>query len=174
MANTLPATGVWDYQFCNWENCFPSLPSGIKNVTTKVLAGTQTSSMILDITSNKNPGSGLITLKLYQTSVPTNSVVITWVASGCSSLGITESVKNTSFITYPNPATDFVNVEITSGYSKNGSIQVYNFVGEKLMEFNGIRNNIQKIDLAQLPVGAYFVKYYNGEGTSVKKIFKTK
>jgi hypothetical protein len=174
ITNTMPDTSIWKYQFCDWFNCKSVLPSGTTTITNEVSPQSQSASFSFHIYSNFKKGDGELTLNLYETSMPTNSLTITWNASACMSAGISENVTNTSFNVYPNPAQDFVNVEITSGYTKTGSIQVYNFVGDKLMEFNGIKNNVQKIDITKLPAGAYFVKYNNGEGTSVKKIFKTR
>jgi hypothetical protein len=174
ITNTMPDTSIWKYQFCDWFNCKSVLPTGTTTITNEVSPQSQSVSISFHISSNFKKGQGALVLNLYETSMPTNSLTITWNASACMSASILENVTNTSFNVYPNPAQDFVNVEITSGYTKTGTIQVYNFVGDKLMEFNGIKNNVQKIDITKLPAGAYFVKYNNGEGTSVKKIFKTR
>jgi Secretion system C-terminal sorting domain len=174
VSNTLPSSSLWSYLFCDWNLCYTSIPTTVKNVTKKIHGGSDSSFFALHITSNNNAGGGKLVVNLWETNAPSNSVTITWYASASAAAGVSEHLNNTGFITYPNPAADFVNVEITSGYSKTGSIQVYNFVGEKLMEFNGIKNNVQKIDLTKLPSGAYFVKYNNGESSSVKKIFKTR
>ena len=173
LTNTLPAAGVWTYQFCDWALCKGFLPTGTTDVGMVVPAGSSDRAFYVHMSSNYISASGSYVIKLYQTGVPSNSLTITWNASSCGS-GISESANQTNFIMYPNPAGDFVNIEITTGYSKTGFIQVYNFVGDKLIELKGIKSNVQKIDLAKLPVGAYFVKYTNGEGTSAKKFFKTK
>jgi hypothetical protein len=169
----MPDASVWDYQFCNWEYCFPYLPNTNVSVSRQIPAY-DTVSMTLDITSNNHNVKGTFILNLYETGNANNFQLLTWNVTGCViGAGISENTNNIGFNVYPNPARDFVNVEITSGYNKSGSIQVYNLVGEKLTELNGIKNSIQRVDLKGLPAGAYFVKYSTGEGASVKKIFKT-
>lgn len=172
VSNTLLSS--WTVMFCDWVNCLLTVPSGVKNISTKIPAGSHNESFIVHVTSNSNPGQGSLVLNLWQTSVPSNSVTITWIASACMSAGISEAANNTNFTAYPNPAQDFVNVEITKGYTQNSTVRVYNFVGEKMIEYTGIKSNVQKVDLSKLPEGMYFVKYSNEEGSSVKKILKTR
>jgi len=181
MGNTIGSTdGCWDYMLSDWSICMAMIPR-VDSVISRldVPANTSNNSMLLAPFPGKIKGSGTLVIEIFEKNFPSNSKTVTWNITGCSSgkvcaAGIAEAVNNTDFSMYPNPAQDFVNVEITSGYSRNGSIQVYNFVGDKLMEFDGMKNNVQRIDLSGLSAGAYFVKYDNGEGASVKKIFKTK
>lgn len=186
ISNTLPmqndingAGGCWDYQFCDWYKCLPFLPSDTMNPSLSIPATSQSSSMILDIITYTNKGQGSYILKLFETNNPSNSQIVTWNVTGCAAgnectAGISESVSKTNFILYPNPAGDFVNMEITKGYTNNGSIQVYDLAGEKLLELNGIKSSVQKIDLQSLAAGTYFIKYKSVEGVSDRKIFKTK
>ncbi len=180
VSNTLPKGNCWQYQFCDWEKCRINLPSGTSTPVAKVLANTQVSSMILDVVTLTNKGGGSFVLKLFETSNPSNAQTITWNVTGCTSgnecitSSISESTTNADFIVYPNPIEDFVNVSITTGYAESGYIQLFNITGEKLIELNGIKSSILKIDLQKLPAGAYLIKYGSGEGAAVKKVFKTK
>jgi len=181
LGNTLGNTdGCWDYMLCDWELCIMEIPSvGTVVSRSAIPAKKDSSDMKLTPLPGKIKGSGTLVIEVFEKSFPSNSKTITWNVTGCTSgavctAGISEAANNTGFSMYPNPAQDFVNVEITSGYSRNGSIEVYNVVGDKLIEFSELKTNIQKIDLTKLTAGAYFVKYSNGQGASVKKIFKTK
>jgi hypothetical protein len=180
VSNTLPSGDCWQYQFCDWEKCRINLPSGTNTPAAKIAANTRVSSMILDIVTLTNKGGGSFVLKLFETSNPSNSQTVTWNVIGCASgkgctaTGIPESFTDADFMVYPNPTEGFVNVNITRGYTESGYIQVFNVVGEKLIELNGMKSSIEEIDLQKLPVGAYLIKYGSKEGTAVKKIFKTK
>lgn len=189
ISNTLPLQndlngegGCWDYMFCDWQHCKNGLPIGTFTPAIKIpkdsVGGTM-SSMILDITTYYTKGQGSFVLTLFETSNPSNSQTVTWNVIGCTTgnectASVDQSSVNTSFSVHPNPAGDVVSVDITSNYFKGGSIQVYNLVGERLIELNGIKNNVQEINLQQLPAGAYFVKYDSGQGSSVKKLLKIK
>ncbi|MDD4991833.1 MAG: T9SS type A sorting domain-containing protein [Paludibacter sp.] len=58
---------------------------------------------------------------------------------------------------YPNPANDFININIPSNLDKE-KIKIYNYLGETVKEFNPI-NSVERLDISNLPFGCYFVKY---------------
>ena len=179
VSNAMPDIACWDYMFCDWNQCFPYLPSGTTYPQVLIPANTYTASMILDVTPFNNKGQGSFVITILETNNPSNSQTVTWNIYGCQTgtnctAGIFETVDNNNFVLFPNPAEDFINVEITNSYKPCSSIQVYNVVGEKLLEYSGIKNNKTKIDLTKLPAGGYFIKYYSGEGVSVKQFFKIK
>lgn len=173
LINSLPSDTLWNYQFCNWEQCFLTLPSGKRDVSIPVTAGTQTATLTLDLKSNTHQGGGVLSLMLYQTEVPTNSVVVTWTAAACVN-GVREIGKTTDFVIYPNPAVDLVNISITQGYSSTAQLALYNYMGKRITEYSNVGGNNQELDLSNLPTGVYFVKYSTPQGTSVKKLYKIK
>ena len=186
VSNTLPGFACWDYDFCDWEVCRPNyLPSGTIHPAVKIPSNSQNCfggllkcELKLSVYPGNNKGQGSLVINIFETTAASNSVTVTWNIYGCltganCSSGIVEPLDNSNFIVFPNPAEDFINVEITNGYKPYGSIQVYNIVGEKLINYSEIKNNITKIDLTKLPAGGYFIKYNSGESMSVKKFFKT-
>jgi hypothetical protein len=188
-SNTLPkgndasgSGGCWDYMLCDWDYCVFIIPAVDAVVSRSLIkAKTDLSSIKLSPVPGGIKGSGSLVIELFEKNFPSNSQTITWNIKGCqtgeecSYVGISEHTQNPEFNVYPNPATDFITVEIKSGFIKNNnSIQLYNLMGEKLMELNDLKDDLQKIDLKKLPEGVYFIRYNSGEGSSVKKIFKTK
>ncbi len=61
---------------------------------------------------------------------------------------------------YPNPATDMVNVEISTTVSGKLTMEVYNLMGQKIQSVEAMNNKAQ-INIGNLPAGAYVVDCYN-------------
>lgn len=183
-SNSLPSqydgeTGCWMYQLCDWELCTLKIPD-VNDVISRapIKANTKKNEMKLAVIPQTNKGGGTLVIELFEKDFPSNAKTVTWNVTGCATgQECTNSIKESSihadFIVYPNPAESFVNVELRSEYAKNASVQLYNLMGEKLIELTDLKTNLQKIDLAKLPAGGYFIQYNSGNGSSVKKIFKT-
>lgn len=183
-SNTLPSTfdgedGCWMYQLCDWELCTLKIPD-VNEVISRspIQPKTIHNEMKLTVMPGQIKGGGTLVIELFEKNFPSNAKSITWNVTGCSTgkectSGITENAVNAEFMVYPNPAQEFVNVELKSSYTKNSSIQFYNMMGEKLAEWNDLKSNTQRIDLTKLPAGGYFIKFNSGNGASAKKIFKT-
>jgi len=72
---------------------------------------------------------------------------------------------------YPNPAQNFLNIEIKNGISIEDRIQysIYSLEGQKLTS-GYIDVTIQEVNISELPTGTYLVKLTNNSN-SVNKIF---
>ncbi len=57
---------------------------------------------------------------------------------------------------YPNPASSYVNVEVSETVKGNIVMDVYNLMGQKIQSVNAVNNKAQ-IQIADLPAGAYLV-----------------
>jgi GH18 family chitinase len=107
-------------------------------------------------------------------------------ASGCGRVPVEiyhdcttgkEDLNLHSVSLYPNPASDFMNIEFTLGTSTNGYITMYNSVGGvvKSINVNNIGGTItKKINTSDLSNGLYFVKVKSGDVSSVKTVSITK
>ncbi len=75
---------------------------------------------------------------------------------------------------YPNPATDIVNVEITSPVNDNFTINIYNAVSSLVMSKQiAVNGKVkQTIDVTTLPAGLYIVEVTGNNGTAVRKMIK--
>jgi len=82
----------------------------------------------------------------------------------------------TSVRVYPNPATDVLNIEVNASQSSAMSINVYNIMGQKVMEQNVNVNagvNVPTINTADFTSGIYFVTVKaNGFENTMKFIVK--
>ena len=83
---------------------------------------------------------------------------------GASNIGVEEATA--SFTVKPNPASDVLFIENTTGTTT--SVAVYNVTGAKVMEEKFEANT--RLDVASLPRGMYIVRLQNEETDSVIRI----
>ena len=76
-------------------------------------------------------------------------------------LGINDEKQNYKFTLYPNPSSDFINIEPELNSSK---IEIYNSLGEKVAEYS----QVQKLDISNYPSGIYTIKSGNKTKSFVK------
>ena len=76
-------------------------------------------------------------------------------------LGINDTYKDYGFTIYPNPCSDFINIEPELNSSK---IEIYNSIGEKVAEYS----QVQKLDISNYPSGIYTIKSGNKTKSFVK------
>lgn len=75
-------------------------------------------------------------------------------------------------LAYPNPATGYLNVIITSKYNKEGSICILALDG-KLMQLQVTKGSgMETIDLSQLPQGIFICRYSNSKEIKTVKFIK--
>ena len=58
---------------------------------------------------------------------------------------------------YPNPATTFVNFDFQYGYDKSYSLQIFNFMGKKVVEIRSLSVHTN-LPLTNFYRGIYFYK----------------
>ncbi len=67
---------------------------------------------------------------------------------------------------YPNPANAAINFEFIQGYDKSLSLQLYNFMGKKVMEVNVV-NALTNVSLNNFYRGVYIFRLTNKNGAVV-------
>lgn len=80
---------------------------------------------------------------------------------------VEENGNETSFI-YPQPASDFLNVETTIPATK---IEILNSNGQ-LIQSHQANGNRNQINVTGLSAGMYFMRIYAAEGQSVKRFIR--
>ncbi|MFC2096608.1 T9SS type A sorting domain-containing protein, partial [Bacteroidota bacterium] len=84
------------------------------------------------------------------------------------SIGINKLDRNSINI-YPNPTNNKVTVEINQTQLIK-SIDIYNLVGEKVLNISGLNDIKYTIELSSLPKGMYIVKVNDQESSFVRRI----
>lgn len=87
--------------------------------------------------------------------------------------GIEEQTQTVAFNLYPNPASDFVNLNVSGADNEMVTIDVLNLLGSKVMDLGGkqpLMNGAKRIDISALPKGVYFLNIVadNRTRTSVR------
>ena len=75
------------------------------------------------------------------------------------------AANNAPFKIYPNPAGTNVNLQMPKALSSNTQIDVFNILGQNVLEIPQSSNSIITIDVSNWPQGSYFVRAINGAGS---------
>jgi len=78
---------------------------------------------------------------------------------------------NTNIITYPNPVTDVLNIDLT-GVASEGTISILSLDGKVLQVQKTSGTGIVTLNLSQLPQGIYLCCYTNETEIKTVKIIK--
>jgi hypothetical protein len=112
--------------------------------------------------------------------IPTTYTVVGTDVNNCSATyqyvlnvdactGLSKNATSENIMVYPNPASDVVNVVLSSGAIS--SIQVVDVTGRLVLSSNG-SGNTAAIDLQSLSNGVYYVKVSTGNSTDMIKVIK--
>lgn len=85
-----------------------------------------------------------------QTS-PLNTDIVNWVVGSTSNVEI--AAQNASVSVYPNPATDFIMIEMAEETA--GNITIHNLLGFEMLRLS---QAVGTIDISSLPAGVYIIK----------------
>jgi hypothetical protein len=86
-------------------------------------------------------------------------------------VGINEIIDNSIFTIYPNPANDYIMINV--GLSNMNEIQIFNVYGQCVMSVD-TQNNISeyRLDISNLPAGMYFIRITNDKNNIAKRFVK--
>lgn len=103
-------------------------------------------------------------------SAPSNGTVV----SSFETVGINETIDpSIGFKVSPNPAGDFINVNINSTQKQDASIYIFGIDGKKMQQLDTkLRTGKQSFTILteQIPPGIYFVKIQTEKGLNVQKL----
>jgi hypothetical protein len=85
-------------------------------------------------------------------------------------VGVDETMQPSSFQVYPIPVQHSISIYSNDNTIIKGII-IYNMLGKSL-SYEGTNTNLQKIDLDNLPAGAYSMYIYTNKGTENRKFLK--
>jgi hypothetical protein len=147
--------------------------SGV-DTTNKVLVGQFTTDGDFCFFLNIQIGDGAGGVQNYVWDAPGAGEITIPSLTYCSTVSVKTppEKKDPSVNLYPNPANDFVKIDITSyDKTKNNSYKVMNVLGETVLQ-SAITSNQATIDIEQLQSGMYFVEF-NLDGMKItKKVIK--
>ena len=88
--------------------------------------------------------------------------------------GVVDLITPASLNIFPNPAINFISVDLISKMQGNFSLNVLNVLGEVIYhETVAVNGNLSKrIDVVSLPQGVYFLELKNEKITLTEKFFK--
>jgi hypothetical protein len=86
-------------------------------------------------------------------------------------VGFTDpALVESELLLYPNPTSNLFT--LSSNQYLINSIELYNVLGEKVLEQHNLKTREVKLDVTALPPGIYFVKVFTEKGMVTKKLVK--
>jgi Secretion system C-terminal sorting domain len=101
-----------------------------------------------DVTVNWILGGSLSDILSYDRSTPDNSLI----------QQLTES--EISLKVYPNPATDFINIEISPADTGRLILELYNNSGVKVLSKPTVYQPVMQVIVGDVPSGIYYLKVF--------------
>jgi hypothetical protein len=102
---------------------------------------------------------------------PTTKEVINSGTKFTTVVGTNDLLESENVSVYPNPAQDFIQVDLSKTSFKATSYEVFNSLGQIVLSGAANQENL-RIDIAQLPINQYLVKINSAEGSVVKAFVK--
>jgi plastocyanin len=102
----------------------------------------------------------------------TGKIFVEGTATGNNS-DIPETITENQILIYPNPATDYLTIDLQSGNEKFQSIRILNLVGKELLSVNNPSGkSYQQINVSQFNPGLYLIQIDIDNGTKLFKFIK--
>jgi hypothetical protein len=80
--------------------------------------------------------------------------------------------NDNDFSIYPNPANNFITLQLPPEFSKTSFIRILDATGREISAKKIVNITAEKIDVSSLARGIYFVQVSNGQSFAVKKFVK--
>lgn len=106
---------------------------------------------------NVNPkaisGAGTLKIFIYDEENPSAGDTLTWIVNSTTN-GIQTIDLNSSIAVFPNPASDYVTIDMRAALLPFNTIALYNTAGQLLIE-KTVNSTQERIDLTTFPEGSY-------------------
>jgi TonB family protein len=79
-------------------------------------------------------------------------------------------VDNATFSYYPNPANDYIMVDIKGDYDPNAIVAIINIKGTAVKQLTNLHNGLNEINTSDLLSGEYVIQIINGKTIKTDKI----
>lgn len=103
-----------------------------------------------------------------------NGCTITQTAIVANTVGVEERSDAGTITLFPNPASDYITVQMDINTTSKTEFSICNILGEKIyMENLDVsKNNTSNINIVKYPKGIYFITVTNANGFSVRRFIK--
>ncbi len=145
------------HYFC-FGSCYPP-GTNLSPIGTEFNAGESTApgTFSTDYMPQGQSGYTVVAYSIFDQNNTTDSMYFIVKYYVALDAGINAPSKNTVSNTYPNPATDYFNIDYTFEDSQNAEIQIMNVLGSIVKtEKLSISANHARIDVSNLKPGSYF------------------
>lgn len=154
----------WTSTICDVNFCYPD----VTDSADFTIAGSASGNIDGHFYLNGNTGEGTMRVRVYEVNNPSNSLVITYIASA-TGLSTSNLLKK-SLKVYPVPAVDFLNIEINQP-RQDATAEIYNMIGKRVQYFS-LKDGKTRVNVGQLPKGQYILRVYNGTDVITKNFIK--
>lgn len=115
------------------------------------------------------PGDGMVSVEEETANgCVGNSEEFTVIIDDCTEIG---EINEYDFSIYPNPANNEITISHKAGLEIGSEILIYNSMGQIILEKTITNQNRQKIDIASLKNGMYFLEIVSKEVSIARKTF---
>lgn len=133
-----------------------------------ICAGAISNPVFTDTVFNLPPAVYSVDATAFLDNVKGNTVSVgTLTVTSCNVTGVSNLSMAEKFIVFPNPASDFISVQNTTG--KQQRFQLFELSGREALN-GSIQPNISKVNLTSLSPGIYFMKFNSENEQIVQKI----
>ncbi len=160
----------WEFSFCDPSAC---RPKGATTADFPLVVSSSSNYLNVHFYPNGTAGTGTLTVKLFETSAPNDTLLITYTGIAQGTTNITEVKESIAFSqNYPNPSNGNTNIDVSiEGNFRNASIKVYNAIGTQVESYPIISGNETIRINNQLPGGIYLYSLeVNGNVVGTKKM----
>jgi hypothetical protein len=155
--NTIDAS--WDGMICLQGLCLGQIrPEGFTSQMTPI-SGELNGYTKLTVYPAGGTQSGELRIRVFDLNNPSDGDTCTWIVNSVATVGFNE-VEANYFKLYPNPSTDFVNIESDTQFNKIEILDMQGriVVSEKVDSISSYQLNISNLNSAN-----YIVRLYNGK-----------
>lgn len=163
--------GSTNNQFC-WEMCY-AITTALSPDTITINGGdTLKNTFYTHFWANGNEGDYTIRYTFFEADNESNENYVDITYRAKKTVSIKNNEAAVSVKVYPNPATDFINIEYNA--LEDGKISLFDITGKKITEqVLKASNKISQLEISQLNSGIYFYTVVSNNKTiATKKIVK--
>jgi hypothetical protein len=143
----------WDITLCDYQSCYPVLP--MSGAMAPVAAGGY-GFLKVDVYPNSDLGSGQVIYRVWEASNPNDADTLIF---NFDVITATQQAAPKPLVAaYPNPATDFLNIETGTPMHGAGTFMLYAMDGKLVGKADMPPNGRLRYPVSDLPTGIYLVR----------------